>query len=82
MGRGATPGDAPEAIPEVARPASIYVDDVAAVINDKCDCAECDSDAEAPPPYPRRRSARGAASGVRRADAAACPRPEWRLYRD
>ena len=64
-GRGATPGDAPEAAPEDARQPSI---DVAAI---KCDCAECDSDSDAPPPYPRRRSARGAASGMRRADATA-----------
>ena len=81
MGRDATPGDAPEASPEDARPASIYVDDVAAAANVKCDCAEC-SDEETPPPYPRRRSARGAASGVRRSDAAACPRRDGLSYRE
>ena len=80
-GHGATPGDAPEANPEDARPASIYVDDVAAAAKVKCDCAEC-SDEETPPPYPRRRSARGAASGVRRSDAAARPRRDWRSYRE
>ena len=87
------PGDAPEAEPEAARPRSIYVDDIAGNVNvvgtwrprgepaqaARCDCAECDSDSEAPPPYPRRRAARGAAAGIRRADAAARPRPDWRL---
>ena len=85
-------GDAPEAEPEAARP-PIYVDDIAANVNvvgswrprdgpmqaARCDCAECDSDPEAPPPYPRRRAARGAAAGIRRADATARPRPDWRL---
>ena len=89
------PGDAPEAEPEAARP-PIYVDDIAANVNVvgswrprdgptqavRCDCAECDSDPEAPPPYPRRRAARGAVAGTRRADSAARPRPDWRLYRD
>ena len=68
VGRDA--GAAPEAEPEAARPPSLYTDDVAAAVNieiKKCDCAECEE--EAPPPYPRRRSARGAASGIRRADA-------------
>ena len=56
---GAVGGEeAEDAQPEMERRAPV-----------KCDCAECEE--EAPPPYPRRRSARGAASGIRRADASA-----------
>ena len=66
-----TPGDAPEAEAGDARHPSTYV----------CDCAECELWLEAPPPSPRRRAARGAASGIRRADAAARPRQNWSEYR-
>ena len=88
---GAVGGEeaAPEAEPEAARPRSTYAANVNVVGTwrprgepaqaARCDCAECDSDPEAPPPYPRRRAARGAAAGIRRADAAARPRPDWRL---